>query len=688
MVRRYGWGLLLLGLVGCSAPPLLAPAPAPSAPPAASTAPPEAAEVGEVTNVGPLILRGTPPVPEALRERMSRYNEARSATSFGLSPDTKSMLIGTRFGQTTQLHWVRQPLGARTQLTFRDEPIGAASINPVDEAHLVYLADRGGDENYQVYSFNRRSGETVRLTDGTSRHLGVVWHPSGTRVAYASNARNGKDMDIYVGSSREPLEAKRVLEREGHFIPLEFSRDGGLLLIGHYVSINDSRLYLFDLQQERLIRVSPEEPAAHLPATLSIAGNQVYRATDRDGEFKQLELYDLRDQKTTKLTSDLPWSVEELALSPDGQSLAFVVNVDGYGELRVLDTRTRKHRALPGVPKGIVSDIRFSSRESVLGFTLSRATGPGDAYRYDLKSGRLDRFTESEVGGIPAGHFIEPSLVRYSSFDGREIPAFYYRPRGAGPFPVVVSIHGGPEAQARPSFSPLFQYLAAELGVAVLVPNVRGSDGYGKTYLLLDNGRKREDSVKDIGALLDWVKQQSELDEARVGVYGGSYGGYMVLASLVHFGERIRAGVDVVGISNFVTFLENTQAYRRDLRRAEYGDERDPAMRRFLLDISPARHASKIKSALFVAHGANDPRVPLSETDQIVEAVRAAGQDVWYLTAMNEGHGFRKKENRDMFMWLTALFFERHLMSGAEGSPTGAEGNPAGAGDEAAGARP
>jgi dipeptidyl aminopeptidase/acylaminoacyl peptidase len=318
-------------------------------------------------------------------------------------------------------------------------------------------------------------------------------------------------------------------------------------------------------------------------------------------------------------------------------------------------------RQVESVPRGIIRGLEFARRTETLAFSLMTATRPSDAYTLTVRGERLTRWTESEIGGLHADRFIEPELIHFASFDERQIPAFYFRPRGEGPFPVVVYIHGGPESQARPRFSSLIQYLVVERNIAVLYPNVRGSDGYGKSYLLLDNGFRREDSVRDIGALLDWTAAQGELDEGRVGVLGGSYGGYMVLASLTHFGERIRAGVDIVGISNFVTFLENTREYRRDLRRAEYGDERDPEMRAHLERISPANQADRIQSALFVAHGANDPRVPASEAEQIVEAVRSGGQDVWYMLARNEGHGFRKKENRDTYFALTVLFFEQHL---------------------------
>jgi dipeptidyl aminopeptidase/acylaminoacyl peptidase len=284
---------------------------------------------------------------------------------------------------------------------------------------------------------------------------------------------------------------------------------------------------------------------------------------------------------------------------------------------------------------------------------------------YDFGKRTLSRWTESEVGGLDTARFPLPELVSFASFDGLEVPAWVYRPAGAGPHPVIVNIHGGPEAQSQPVFNSLFSYWTNELGAAVVSPNVRGSSGYGKTYLQLDNGKLREDSVKDIGALLDWIAAQPDLDQERVIVYGGSYGGYMVLASLVHYDDRLLGGVSVVGISNFVTFLENTESYRRDLRRVEYGDERDPEMRAFLEAISPLNNAEQITSPLFVAQGFNDPRVPYTESEQIVREVRGNGVEVWYLLAMDEGHGFAKKPNRDYFQAATSMFF-RELFGAQE----------------------
>ncbi|RLB50779.1 MAG: S9 family peptidase, partial [Deltaproteobacteria bacterium] len=449
---------------------------------------------------------------------------------------------------------------------------------------------------------------------------------------------------------------------QGHWVPLDWSRDGKQLLLAEYISINDSRLYVVDVATKKVTCISPEAPRASYRAALfDQSGKNVYLATDREGEHVELYEVAIASGKHQPLSRHLKWNVAELALSSDGRTLAFTVNEGGWGTLRLLDTRTGRELPKPAVPKGIVIGLRFARGAPVLGFTLLGPTESGDAYSWDLRRKQLTRWTESEVGGLDPARFVAPELIEFPSFDGRKIPAFYYRPRTQGSHPVVVRIHGGPEGQARPYFRAMIQYLVVERQVAVLVPNVRGSDGYGKSYLLLDNGFKREDSVKDIGALLDEIARRPELDEKRVAVLGGSYGGYMVLASLVHFGDRIVAGIDYVGISNFVTFLKNTKAYRRDLRRAEYGDERDPKMHDHLQRISPSTNAHTIVSALFVAHGANDPRVPLSETEQIVEAVRKQGRDVWYLVANNEGHGFRKKDNRDLFNELTVLFLERHL---------------------------
>jgi dipeptidyl aminopeptidase/acylaminoacyl peptidase len=318
---------------------------------------------------------------------------------------------------------------------------------------------------------------------------------------------------------------------------------------------------------------------------------------------------------------------------------------------------------------GVMTGFDFSPDGERLALSLATPTAPADLWTLSVPERTVSRWTRSEVGGLDPAGFVDPELLSFTTFDEvdgapRQIPAFLYRPPGPGPHPVLVYLHGGPEAQYRPYFSSTFQYLVGELGMAVIAPNVRGSNGYGKSYLKLDNGFRREDSVRDVGALLDWIGSRSDLDANRVVVQGGSYGGYMVLASLVHYSDRLAAGIESVGISNFVTFLENTQPYRQDLRRAEYGDERDPGMRAHLISISPLYQVEKISRPLMISQGANDPRVPASESEQIFRALKARQIPVWYLLAEDEGHGFRKKANRDYSAAVMTLFLERFVLDG------------------------
>jgi dipeptidyl aminopeptidase/acylaminoacyl peptidase len=443
-----------------------------------------------------------------------------------------------------------------------------------------------------------------------------------------------------------------------------------------YVSVTDSRIHLLDLAggSLRALAGSAEVPAswAGIDPEPTPDGEALFVVTDAVDGIGRLGRLSMADGDFEVLTEDIDWDVESFAIDDSRRRAAFVVNEDGIGRLYLMDPATGAHAPMPGIPTGVIGRLEFSPAGDRLALTLNTPKTPSDTFVLDLgesptEAGELVRWTFSEVGGLDTDAFVAPELVHYATFDSvagapRVIPAFVYRPAGEGPHPVIVNIHGGPEGQYRPTFSSTFQLWLAKLGVAVIAPNVRGSSGYGREYLTLDNGRLREDSVRDIGALLDWIATQPDLDAERVAVYGGSYGGYMVLASLAHFGDRLRAGVDYVGISNFVTFLENTEDYRRDLRRPEYGDERDPEMRAFLEEISPANRAGEIESALFVVQGANDPRVPASESEQIAREVRANGQPVWTMTAANEGHGFAKKPNQDLLQQLVFLFFEESLL--------------------------
>ncbi|HKE18165.1 MAG TPA: alpha/beta fold hydrolase [Kofleriaceae bacterium] len=662
-VLAFALSAALAPAAGCSgtgSPPASTAAATTSAP---SASPAEAASPAPAPPPAGLRLEGTPPIPDALRDRLQQYLNTRSASVTDIADDGRGVLVTTRFGETAQLHAVATPGGARRQLTFDREPVlGGLFVPGAGARSAVYVTDVGGNEQYQIVRLDLEGWRTTRLTDGKSRNVDPVWTADGKRMAWASTARNGRDFDIWTSDGKAAESAALAVEGKGEWLPLSFSRDGNALLIQEQISINRSRLHLADLAKKTVVGLTPgDNPAAHRDGVLSPDGRRAYVTSDRGGEFVSLYELDIAKNAWRPLTADIPWNVEEIEQSGDGRTLAFVTNEGGLGRLYLYDTRARRVRPVAGVPQGVLTGLVFARKAPVLAFSLLGATRTGDAYTYDLRTRKLTRWTESEMGGLDPARFVEPTLIDFKSFDGAKIPAFYYRPAGPGPFPVVVAIHGGPESQARPRFSPFIQYMASEAGVAVLEPNVRGSDGYGKTYLTLDNGMKREDSVKDIGALLDWIGQEKELDAKRVAVVGGSYGGYMVLASLVHHGARLVAGVDIVGISSFVTFLEHTAEYRRDLRRVEYGDERDPAMRKHLEAISPLSHVDRIKSALFIAAGANDPRVPVGEGEQIAQAVRKAGRDVWYMMAPDEGHGFKKKANTDTLALLEILFLEEQL---------------------------
>ena len=617
--------------------------------------------------VGQRVTENVPAIPPALLERLSHYQNTRQAMLGGWNRDG-SLIVLTRFGDTSQAHRVSEPLGMREQLTFYREPVNVAVASAGGKPGFVFLRDEGGSEFWQLYWRDMETRETRLLSNGKrSRNEQPVLSSDGTQVAWGSTERNGADTDIWVADIASG-KRRNVLAEGGAWYPLGFSPDGQRLLVMRYVSINESHPAEVDLRNGALQEFPLEGgKAAVAAAAYGPAGQGIFYLSDENSEFMQLRQRLPGKKGSRVLSSHIPWDVTLLAVDRQGQHLAFVANEDGVSRLHVLGLPDFRPLALPELPTGVIDTIDFDAEGKRLAFNLNRADAPSDIYVIEPGKTSLVRWTKSEVGDLDPDVFIEPTLVRYPTFDTvdgkpRTIPAFYYRPKGKGPFPVVVSIHGGPESQALPYFNARTQFLVNELNVAVLVPNVRGSAGYGKSYLLLDNGMKRKDSVKDIGSLLDWIARQPELDAKRVGVTGGSYGGYMVLASLVDYSDRIAAGIDIVGISDFVTFLKATESYRRDLRRAEYGDERDPAMHAFLTGIAPVRNAARIQRPLFVAQGANDPRVPASEARQIVDAVRGNGQDVWYLLFKDEGHGFQKKPNIDYFDAASVLFWQQHLL--------------------------
>jgi dipeptidyl aminopeptidase/acylaminoacyl peptidase len=615
-----------------------------------------------------LVVEGVPKIPAALAEEVGRYTEFRGAGLASWHPVRREMLIGTRFADTAQVHHVKFPGAARTQLTFFKDSVGGARFQPTAGSYFVFQKDKGGNEQYQKYRYDFATGDVTLLTDGKSRNTGGVWSNAGDRLAYGSNRRSADDVDLWVVNPADPKSDKLLAEfKGGGFGAADWSPDDKRLLVVEYVSANESYLWLLDAATGEKTLVTPKggaEKVLYGGAQFSRDGRGLYVTTDRDSEFLRLAYVDLATKRHTYLTDHIKWDVDEFSLSWDGKLIAFVSNEDGLGVLHLLDTATGKERPVPRLPVGVLDGLRWHKNNRDLGFGVDSARSTSDVYSLDVRTGKVERWTYSETGGINIENFPEPELVRWKSFDGRQISGFLYRPpaKFSGRRPVVVDIHGGPEGQSRPWFQGGNNYLLNELGVALVFPNVRGSTGYGKTFLKLDNGLLREDSYKDIAALLDWIKSRPDLDSDRIMVTGGSYGGHMTLAVATYYPERIRAALDVVGPSNFVTFLENTSGYRRDLRRVEYGDERDPRMREFLTRTAPLTNAAKITKPLFVVQGGNDPRVPLSESVQMVETVRRNGTPVWYLMAKDEGHGFAKKKNQDFLFYATVLFIREHLL--------------------------
>ncbi len=613
-----------------------------------------------------IAVENVPAVPPELAERLRQYDNVRSATFMGWSPDGNGMVVQTRFGNTQQLHRVYQPGGRREQITFYDEPASGGFIPESSESLLVSMS-LGGNENFQIYRHDLATGRGTLMTDGTSRNeLGPV-SDDGQWLLFTSNRRNQRDSDIYRMNTSAPHEYEEIMQVENEFwVPEDLSLDGSKALLNMYVSINETYPAVLDLETREKTPIPPPEGGTGEKVAFGIVrfskdGESAYVCTDARGEFLELASIDLETFDYTWLAEDIEWDVDGIIVDEVTGHVAFTVNEDGATRLYIYDGETR--RAID-TPLGIVEGMEFSPDGKQLGCTIARPDAHADAYTIDLASGEVTRWTFSEVGGLDTSRFVTPERITFPSFDGREIPAYVFKPHTAAEdalAPVVINIHGGPEAQYRPYFSSFDQFQLTELGFAVIRPNVRGSAGYGKSFLQLDNAALREDSVKDIGALLDWIAEQPDLDASRVAVMGGSYGGYMVLGSMVHYSDRLRAGVDIVGIASFKTFLENTAEYRRDLRRAEYGDERDPMMLEVFNQIDPLHNAHRITSPLMVIHGINDPRVPFSEAEQIAPIVRQNDVPVWTVYADNEGHGFAKQDNREYMNAAVAIFLQEFL---------------------------
>ncbi|ASK89903.1 S9 family peptidase [Sphingorhabdus sp. SMR4y] len=627
---------------------------------------PAVAQAGDIApRPAALVADQVPDIPQEIVDQTRPYMEYRTASFVDWDPKSRAMLISTRFADTSQLHRVAAPMGLREQLTFAGEPVSSARYAP-DGSALLFEKDSGGNEVNQIFALEQ--GQPRMLTDGKSRNTLGPWSSSGKLLAFGSNKRTGLYNDIYLMDPSRPEGSKMLIASTGGgWFPIDFSPDDKQLLVFNYVSVTDNQLYLVDiaLGTSRKLTES-DKPVAYHGLKFAPDG-RLWAASDDGSDVKRLGFVNLETSLFEPVIDEKIWDITDFDISKDGRWIAFEVNRAGRSLLKFYDMQSGEIRAVEGLPDGVINGVKFAPWGD-LGLTLNSNRTGIDAYSINPDTLAVTRWTRSETGGLDSADNVAPQLVEIESFDGEKMSGFLYRPdpaRHKGKRPLIINIHGGPEGQATPRFLGRSNYLVNELGVAIFYPNVRGSTGFGKRFVALDNGPwRRENSVLDIGAFLDHLRKDKRIDRNRIAVTGGSYGGYMTLASMLRYGRKLKAGLEVVGISSFVTFLENTQAYRRDLRRVEYGDERIPEQRAKLEEISPLLRASEINIPLMVVTGANDPRVPASEADQIVTAVRANNRPAWHLLAENEGHGFRKKANADYQFWASLLFWQKYLLGG------------------------
>ncbi len=609
-----------------------------------------------------LTAEAMPPVPLAIAERARPYLESRGAGFAGWDPKNRAILISTRFANVNQLHRVAAPMGARTQISFEAEPV-RGSYAPSKGDVILVAKDRGGDEYFQLHSL--KDGRLTLLTDGKSRNQPGAWSADGTLVGYSSTRRNGIDSDLYVMDPRNPASARMVHESKGGgWAITAFSPDNKTAYLADYNSVQNVDLYRLDLATGAMTPIGdPKAEVAYGGLQVAPDGT-LWVTSDAGSDFQRLGRLDPATGQFTPVTQE-KWDVDTFDISDDGRTIVYEVNEAGSDRMRILDVASGKVTKVDALPAGQIGGLEIAPWGEI-GFSFSSAKSAADVWSLDPKTMQLIRWTQSETGGLDAGVNVEPRIVTTKSFDGLEVTGLLYLPDPAkfpGKRPLIVSVHGGPEGQSTAGFLGRNNYHLNELGIGIFYPNVRGSTGFGKTFVSLDNGPfKREDSVKDMAALIDAVRADPAVDPARVGLTGGSYGGYMCYAAAVQLKDKLTATQCTVAISNFVSFLENTNPYRQDLRRVEYGDERIPEQRAKLAEISPLTRVGEITKPMFVITGANDPRVPKSEADQMVAAIRANGGEAWHLVAADEGHGFAKKANSDYAFLAQLVFWEKYLL--------------------------
>ncbi|WP_327051318.1 S9 family peptidase [Halomicrococcus gelatinilyticus] len=594
-----------------------------------------------------------------------RYLNVRSAHSASFGPDGERLTFLMDTTGVPQVWRLDEPRSWPTQMTFYDERVTFASWSP-ERDELVFGMDEGGNERAQLF---RLDGDGEAITPLTAKpdakHRWGGWNSDGSQFAFTSNRRDEAVFDVYV-QDRDARgdDAELVYEGDGWLTVAGWSPDDDRLVVSEAYSSFDQDLYVLDLASGDLEHVTPHEgDVRYQSVQWGPEGDALYLVTDEGADTMYLARLDLATTELETVEEGGDWNVDGVALDEDTGRLVYSRNEDGYTDLTVAELtgeRTLREFPTPNLPRGVAGGVSFGPDAEQFAITVTGSTNNTNVYVVETETGDAERWTDASTAGIPPETFVRPRLVHYETFDDRDIPAFFSVPEDAtdGETPVVVDIHGGPESQRRPSFHAVKQYFLNR-GYAYFEPNVRGSSGYGREYTHLDDVENRMDSVADIEAAVEWLHDQPAVDPDRIVAMGGSYGGFMVLAALTEYPDLWAAGVDVVGIANFVTFLENTGDWRRELREAEYGSLEED--REFLESVSPINNIQDIEAPLYVLHGENDPRVPVGEAEQIADEAAEQGVPVEKLIFPDEGHGFTKLENRIEAYTSIADFLDEHV---------------------------
>lgn len=625
-----------------------------------------AAQDAAIPVPGNVKTEGLPPIPASIATRLAPYGQFRRAQLLSWHATRRELLVTTQTGKAMQVHVVAAPGAAPAQVTDAAGGVTiAAAYSPAGGDWFLYRKDLAAGETHQLWRQDA-AGEPVLLTDGKSRNGTPAWSKKSGRIAFDSNRRNGKDRDIYVMDPKDPASARLLLEVSGSWYVAAWSPDDTTILAVEMLPGNNTAPWLVDVASgKRTPLTSDTVPSIWSSLQFAPDSKTIYAVSNRDAELARLWRW--RDGKWSPLTPDGD-SVESSALSPDGSTVAVVFDRDASSRLELFDTGGMRSRIKPGLAAGQITNLMWQPSGREVAFTFGSVGIQGDVFSVDAKSGAVIRWTSSPVGGVDAVTLPDPEIVRWKSFDGTTISGVLYRPpaKFSGPRPVMINIHGGPNnTRERPRFQGRSAYFLNELGIAIIYPNVRGSFGFGRTFEAMDDGDKRENAVKDIGALLDWIAADARLDAKKVMATGASYGGYMTYAVAAMYPDRIRAAFAGAAISNFVTFLENTEPGRQQDRRAEYGDERDPKMRAFLASASPVTHAAKIKAPLMIAHGRQDARVPLAQAESMFAAAKVNGAPAWLIVFDDAGHenfpGSAANYDFNFYAWI--MFAEKFLLN-------------------------